>query len=127
MKIYLIEDDDIYAEFIRRSLAQNPDVQVEVFRTAEDCLQAIDGKALPDAFIVDYKLPGKSGIEFYDAVKGRLNDNQRLIMMSAIDDGAMVLNFIRKGVRDYVIKDEQVVESLKAILEGKDEDYYLFS
>ncbi|GIV37151.1 MAG: hypothetical protein KatS3mg032_1530 [Cyclobacteriaceae bacterium] len=127
MLIHLIEDDDIYAEFIRRSLAQNPDVQIKVFKTAEDCLNAINGSSLPDAFIVDFKLPGKSGIEFYDAVKGRLTDDHKLIMMSAIDDGAMVLNFIRKGVRDYVIKDDNVIESLKAVLEGKDEDYYLFS
>jgi hypothetical protein len=38
----------------------------------------------------------------------------------------MVLSFIKKGVRDYVIKDDNVIESLTAILEGKEEDYYLF-
>ena len=31
--------------------------------------------------------------------------------------------FIQKGVRDYVIKDDKVIESLVAILEGKDDDY----
>jgi hypothetical protein len=35
----------------------------------------------------------------------------------------MVLSFIQKGVRDYVIKDENVIESLKAILDGKEDDY----
>ncbi len=127
MLIYLIEDDDIYAEFIRRSLSQNPDFKIKVFNTAEECLRAMEGNSLPDAFIVDYKLPGKSGIEFYEEVKNKLADHNRLIMMSAIDDGSMVLNFIRKGVRDYVIKDDNVVDSLKAILEGKDEDFYLFN
>jgi hypothetical protein len=39
----------------------------------------------------------------------------------------MVLSFIQKGVRDYVIKDEYLMDSLVAILEGKEEDYYLFS
>jgi hypothetical protein len=47
-------------------------------------------------------------------------------MLSALDDGNMVLSFIKKGVRDYVIKDDSVIESLTAILEGKDEEYYLF-
>jgi DNA-binding NarL/FixJ family response regulator len=127
MVIHLIEDDDIYAEYIQRSLAQNPGFQIKVFRSAEDCLRDLNGQNLPDAFIVDYRLPGKSGIEFYESIKNRLTEDKKLIMMSAIDDGNMVLNFIRKGVRDYVIKDENVVESLKAILEGKDEDYYLFN
>ncbi len=35
--------------------------------------------------------------------------------------------FIQKGVRDYVIKDENVVDSLKAILDGNEDDYYLFN
>ena len=48
-------------------------------------------------------------------------------MLSALDDGNMVLSFIQKGVRDYVIKDESVIESLGAVLEGKEDDYYLFN
>ena len=44
-------------------------------------------------------------------------------MLSAIEDGNMVLSFIQKGVRDYVIKDENVPQSLVAVLEGKDDDY----
>jgi len=127
MTIHLIEDDDIYAEFIKRSLSQDPVYNVITFRSAEDCLKALNGGPMPDAFIVDYKLPGKTGIEFYDDIKDRMKEEQHMIMMSAIDDGNMVLSFIRKGVRDYVIKDDTVIESLKAILEGKEDDYYLFN
>ncbi|MBX2961142.1 MAG: response regulator [Cyclobacteriaceae bacterium] len=127
MTIHLIEDDDIYAEFIKRSLSQDATHTVITFRSAEDCLAALNGGPMPDAFIVDYKLPGKTGIDFYDEVKDKLKEEQHLIMMSAIDDGNMVLSFIRKGVRDYVIKDDTVVESLRAILDGQDEDYYLFN
>ena len=64
-----------------------------------------------------------SGIELFEAVKGAIKENHKVIMLSAIDDGNMVLSFIQKGVRDYVIKDDTVIESLVAILEGKDEDY----
>ena len=77
--------------------------------------------------IIDYKLPGMSGIDMYEKIKNRLTDANKVIMLSALDDGPMVLSFIQKGVRDYVIKDENVIESLVAILEGKEDDYYLFS
>lgn len=127
MTIHIIEDDEIYAEFIQRALAQDPNLKIKSFKSAEECLAAMNGGPLPDAFIVDYKLPGKTGIDFYEAIKSKLKDQNKLILMSAIDDGNMVLNFIRKGVRDYVIKDDSVIDSLKAILEGKDEDYYLFN
>lgn len=125
MQIFLIEDDDIYAEFLRKVLGQNPDYKIQAFNTAEDAYSAINGK-LPDAMIIDYKLPGMTGIEFFEKIKPRITDANKVIMLSAIDDGNMVLSFIQKGVRDYVIKDENVIDSLKAVLEGDDDDFYLF-
>ncbi|HPI79447.1 MAG: response regulator transcription factor [Cyclobacteriaceae bacterium] len=125
MRIFLIEDDEIYAEFVKKALGQNPDYQVNSFFTAEEALKAVNGK-LPDVLIIDYKLPGMSGIELYEKIKDKIGDQTKVIMLSALDDGNMVLSFIQKGVRDYVIKDENVIESLEAILSGKEDDYYLF-
>jgi DNA-binding NarL/FixJ family response regulator len=126
MDIYLVEDDTIYAEFIRKTLGQNPEYKISLFTSAEDALTAINQK-LPSVLIVDYKLPGMSGIDLYEKIKSALTEEQKVIIMSAIDDGNMVLSFIQKGVRDYVIKDENVIDSLRAILEGKEDDYYLFN
>jgi|GEM_PF-328912 len=123
MNIFLVEDDQIYSEFIRKALCQNPDYKVKPFFSAEEALQAGNGK-LPDVMIVDYKLPGLSGIELYEKIKTQITDKHKVIMLSALDDGNMVLSFIQKGVRDYVIKDEQVIESLQAIISGNDENYF---
>ncbi|MBX7124291.1 MAG: response regulator [Cyclobacteriaceae bacterium] len=126
MNIFLIEDDDIYAEFVRKALTRNSSYQVTRFATAEDAYQKIQSE-LPEVFIIDYKLPGMSGIDLYEKIKSRLKDETKVIMLSSLDDGNMVLSFIQKGVRDYVIKDENVIDSLTAILEGKEDDYYLFN
>ncbi|MEQ9592310.1 MAG: response regulator [Cyclobacteriaceae bacterium] len=125
MNIFLIEDDEIYAEFIKKALSQNAEYQIQTYATAEDALVAVNGK-FPDVMIIDYKLPGMNGIELYEKIKDRVTEDSKVIMLSALDDGNMVLSFIQKGVRDYVIKDENVVESLEAILGGKEDDYYLF-
>ncbi len=125
MNIFLIEDDEIYAEFIKKALSQNAEYQIQTYATAEDALVAVNGK-FPDVMIIDYKLPGMNGIELYEKIKDKVTENSKVIMLSALDDGNMVLSFIQKGVRDYVIKDENVVESLEAILGGKEDDYYLF-
>jgi DNA-binding NarL/FixJ family response regulator len=126
MQIALIEDDEIYAEFVQKALSQVPGSHITRYGSAEDALKGING-SLPDVLIIDYKLPGISGIELYEKIKSRVTDATKVIMMSAIDDGQMVLGFIQRGVRDYVIKDEHVIDSLKAILEGKEDDYYLFN
>lgn len=125
MNIFLIEDDEIYASFIKKSLSQNTSYQVSVFAACEEAAKALP-PSLPDVMIVDYKLPGMTGIDFYELIKSKLNDKHKVVMLSAMDDGNMVLSFIQKGVRDYVIKDENVIESLVAIIEGKEEEYYLF-
>ena len=68
-----------------------------------------------------------SGIDFYEKIKSRITDDNKVIMLSALDDGNMVLSFIQRGVRDYVIKDESVIESLAAVLEGNEDNCYLFN
>jgi len=125
MTIFLIEDDEIYAEFVKKALGQNSEYQIKTFTTAEDALKAVNGQ-LPDVLIIDYKLPGMNGIDLYEKIKSQIGDRNKVIMLSALDDGNMVLSFIQKGVRDYVIKDENVIDSLQAILSGKEDDYYLF-
>jgi len=126
MTIYLVEDDVIYAEFIKKSLNSNSAYTINVFHTAEDGLILLN-TTLPDVLIIDYKLPGMSGIELYEKVKSRLTDKNKVVMLSALDDGNLVLNFIQRGVRDYVIKDENVIESLEAVLNGREDDYFLFN
>jgi DNA-binding response OmpR family regulator len=121
--IFLVEDDAIYSEFIRKALSQNAEYKVKSFASAEAVLNEINGK-LPEVMIVDYKLPGLSGIELYDKIKSKITDSNKIIMLSAIDDGIMVLNFIQKGVRDYVIKDENVIGSLQAIISGDEANYF---
>lgn len=126
MTIYLVEDDTIYAEFIRRSLANKGNYKITWFPTAEDALDMINIKGLAEALILDYKLPGMQGIDLFEKIKAKLKPDQKCILMSSIDDGNLVLSFIQKGVRDYVIKDEHVIDSLIAILEGKEDDFLSF-
>lgn len=126
MKIHLIEDDPIYAEFIAKALKSDPANELKVFQTGEECLKSIS-HALPDVMIIDYKLPGISGIDLYEKIKPRITDKNKVILLSSLDDGNMVLSFIQRGVRDYVIKDENVIDSLMSILSGSEDDYYLFN
>jgi two-component system phosphate regulon response regulator PhoB len=126
MKIYLIEDDPIYAEFIAKALKNDPTNEVKLFSSAEDCLKVLT-HALPDAMIIDYKLPGMSGVDLYEKIRPRLTEKNKVILLSSLDDGNMVLSFIQRGVRDYVIKDENVIDSLMSILYGSEDDYYLFN
>ena len=121
LKVFLVEDDEEYAEFIKKGLRKK--YQIYSFISAEECLVTLKSIS-PDVLILDYKLPGMTGIELYEQVKDQLSGKVKVIMMSAIDDGNLVLDFIKKGVRDYVVKDEKVINTLTSVIEGEDDIYF---
>lgn len=121
LKVFLVEDDEAYAEFIKKSLRTK--YQIYAFTSAEDCMVTLKSIS-PDVLILDYNLPGMTGIELYEQVKDQLRPGVKVIMMSAIDDGNLVLDFIKKGVRDYVVKDEKVINTLTSVIEGNDDIYF---
>ncbi len=121
LKVFLVEDDEVYAEFIKKHLRKK--YQIYSFITAEDCLLTLKS-ITPDVIIIDYNLPGMSGIELYEQFKDKISKKVKVIMMSAIDDGNLVLEFIRKGVRDYVVKDDNVINTLISVIEGEDDIYF---
>ena len=116
-----MEDDEIYAEFLKKNLRTK--YKIYAYSTAEDAIMAIKS-IIPDVLIIDYKLPAKNGIELYEEVKEKIKYATKVIMMSAIDDGNLVLDFIKKGIRDYVIKDENIVKTLIDIIEDKEDVYH---
>ena len=121
LKVFRVEDDEQYAEVIKKSLRTK--YQIYSFTTAEDCLVTLKS-IKPDVMILDYNLPGMTGIDLYEKSKPLISEETKIIMMSAIDDGNLVLDFISKGVRDYVVKDDKVIQTLNSVIEGEDDIFF---
>jgi DNA-binding NarL/FixJ family response regulator len=120
-RVFIVEDDEIYSEFLKKNLRGK--YKIHAYLNAEDAFVALKS-IKPDVLIIDYKLPGMNGIELFEAVKADLPADTKSIILSAIDDGNLVLDFIKKGIRDYVIKDENVIESLISIIEESDDFFF---
>jgi len=119
-KIFIVEDDPEYAEFIKANLRRK--YKIYSFSNAEDCRVSLKS-IIPDVLVLDYYLPGMSGIELYEKVKEDLPDSTKVVILSSMDDGKLVLDFIKKGIRDYIVKDDNVIDSLIAIIEGEEDKY----
>ena len=120
-KVFIIEDDVFYAEFLKKNLRVK--YKIYAYYSAEDAILALKS-IIPDVLIIDYKLPGMNGMELYENVKDILPDDVKIIITSGIDDGNLVLEFIKKGVRDYVVKDEKVINTLTSVIEGSGDIYF---
>ncbi len=119
-KVFIVEDDPEYSEFIKANLRRK--YKIYSFTNAEDCLITLKS-ITPDVLVLDYYLPGMSGIDLYEKISDNLPEDTKVIILSSMDDGKLVLDFIKKGIRDYVVKDDNVIESLISIIEGEEDKY----
>jgi len=103
-KIFIVEDDPIYAKVLAYSLSQNPEYDVEVFNTGKDCISNLYKK--PDLVSLDYSLPDFSGLEILTKVK-EFNHGIPVIIISGQNDINTAVSLLKEGAYDYIVKDEE--------------------
>ncbi|HNX84208.1 MAG: response regulator [Bacteroidales bacterium] len=111
--VYVVDDDPVVTSLVSTRLEGNG-YAVRAFAYAEDCIAALG--EIPDLIILDYyflkegEIP-MNGMEAYDEIT-RLAPEVPVIMLSAQEKGEVVLEFARKGIADYVIKDSDLIDNL---------------
>lgn len=115
--IFVVDDDPFITQLIVKRF-NSEEFLVESFEYGEDCLEALDRN--PDIIILDYFFfkSGKkvlNGMEVFDQIRERV-PGLPVIMLSAQDRGDVVLELARKGIDDYVIKDNSLISNLEAAI-----------
>ena len=112
--IFVVDDDPVITSLVSARLG-NAGYRVRSFAYAEECIAALDEQ--PDLIILDYYFLKQgsvpmNGMEAYDEIT-RLAPEIPVIMLSAQEKGEVVLEFARKGIADYVIKDTDLIDNLQ--------------
>ncbi|MHB1277035.1 MAG: sigma-54-dependent transcriptional regulator [Bacteroidia bacterium] len=125
IKIFIVEDDEWYSEFLIYHLTLNPDYEVKKFRTAKDFLGALTEN--PNIVTLDYTLPDMTGSDVLKRIKDYNNDIQVLII-SGQEDVSTAVELLKQGAYDYIVKNEDarnrilsVVNNIRQNLELKEE------
>ncbi len=113
--IFVVDDDPVVISLVSARL-ETAGYRVRTYAYAEECIAAI-GEELPDLIILDFWFMNEgqvtmNGMEAYDEIT-KLAPGVPVIMLSAQEEGAVVLEFARKGIADYVIKDSELIENLQ--------------
>lgn len=120
MNVFLVEDDAWYGEILKYHLTQQEGIEVSVFTTARDCLQAIPGNT-PDVVCVDFGLPDMDGDRLLEELLLRIPDLP-VIIISGQEEISVAVNLLKQGARDYLPKDnhtrELLVKSIRNIKEN---------
>jgi CheY-like chemotaxis protein len=113
--IYIVDDDPFITKLVVKRFS-GEGYRIEAFDYGEDCIKAMPGK--PDLIILDYYFtkPGATvmnGMEAFDKIK-EIDPKVIVIMLSGQERGEIVLELARKGIDDYVIKDNNLIDNLNS-------------
>ncbi|OPX68457.1 MAG: aerobic respiration control sensor protein ArcB [Methanoregulaceae archaeon PtaB.Bin108] len=90
MHILLVDDDPALLDLIRRFLEREEEMQIDTCMSCQEAIELLR-RSRYDAIVLDYDLPGMSGIDFLKTIKNQGNDTPTII-------------FTGKGREEIVIK-----------------------
>lgn len=123
-RIFVVEDDPLYGEMLKHHLSLNPDNEVHLFKTGQECLKNLF--RAPNLVSLDYSLPDMSGLEVMKQIKKESPDTP-VVIVSGQEDISTAVALLREGAYDYFVKDEDVKDRLWNIIKKIRENLLLKS
>jgi len=119
VRILLADDHSIFREGLCMLLEQEG---FEVVGEASGGNEAVElaGTLHPDVAILDYSMPGMSGIDVARALQKSAPDTQT-ILLTAQEDNASAIEALRAGMHGYVYKSqtaEELVNTVREVVRG---------
>jgi CheY-like chemotaxis protein len=113
-KLIFIVDDDPFINNLVVKRFTSAGYRLEAFKYGEECLKALDQN--PDLIILDYffiNIDRKvmNGMEVFNKIKV-IKPGIPVIILSGQEKGEIVLELARKGIDDYIIKDNNLIDNL---------------
>jgi len=109
VKIYVVEDNDWYNRLLVHTLSLNPDYEVKGFINGRDFLSSLHEP--PDIVTLDYRLPDMSGAELLKQIR-QDHPGIQVILISEQEDINTVVELLKLGARDYIIKSNDIRDRL---------------
>jgi len=105
-RIFVVEDDPMYAKVIAYHLSQNPDNEVEVFNTGKSCINSLQTKN-PDIITLDYSLPDMTGMDVLTKITD-FNPELPVVIISGQENINTAVELLKHGARDYIMKNDDI-------------------
>lgn len=109
MRIFVVEDDPLYAELLAYHILQNPEDEVHRFGTGRDCLKHL--YLNPSVICLDYSLPDLAGEEVFRKVKST-NPDIKILVISGQENIQTAISLLKMGAADYIVKDDEAMDRL---------------
>ncbi|HAC1456917.1 TPA: response regulator [Listeria monocytogenes] len=110
----LIVDDAMFMRTMIKNIVKDSDF--EVVAEAENGLEAVKkyDEAKPDIVTLDITMPEMDGLEALAQIMAK-DPSAKVIMCSAMGQQGMVVDAIKKGAKDFIVKPFQADRVLEAL------------
>lgn len=112
---FIIVDDAIFMRTLLKKIIQE-EINYEVVGEAANGIEAIEKAKLhkPDVMTLDITMPDMDGLRAVSEIL-KVSPDTKIIMCSAMGQQAMVIEAIKLGAKDFVVKPFEKFRVLQAI------------
>ena len=116
-KILCVDDAAFMRMMVKNTLTQNG--YTDIYEAA-DGLQAVEKymEIKPDLVIMDITMPNMDGLEALKTIRSK-DPNAIVVMCSAMGQEAMVVEAIKAGAKDFIVKPfkpDRIVKTISSII-----------
>jgi two-component system chemotaxis response regulator CheY len=112
-KILIVDDAAFMRMMIKDTLKKNGYENILEAADGELAVQAYKAEK-PDLVIMDITMPNKNGLEALKEIR-QFDNNAKIVMCSAMGQESMVVEAIRNGARDFIVKPFKADRILKTV------------
>lgn len=113
-KLLIVDDEQIEREGLQAILRKGyPDLVMAQAQNGKIAVQMAD-EFEPDLILMDIKMPGMSGLEAVEQIKGK-HPRIKYVMVTAYDAFEYARQAIKLGVKDYLLKPSKASEIIATV------------
>lgn len=114
-KIFIVEDDKIFAKRLHYQLSLNPDFEINEFHDGQSLIKALDQN--PNLITLDYHLPDMQGDAILKKIKLK-TPNTPVLIISGQQDVGTAVELLKNGAYDYLVKADDLVNRLRNVIDN---------
>ncbi len=111
LKVFLVEDDEIYSMILAQKLKVFGNFFVSTFATGESALEHLQKNSDIDVVILDFGLPGISGLETLKEIQ-KMKHTARVLFLSGIEKPEIIKACMEAGAYEFIVKDKDVAKKV---------------
>jgi two-component system, NarL family, response regulator len=121
IRILIVDDHPVVRAGLTSMLSTQPGMEVVGSASNGKEALALLEKTVPDAILIDLRMPGMSGLETMRAIRLRI-DPPRIIVLTSFDTDEDIYQAVGAGAQGYVLKSasqDELLEAIRLVLADK--------